>query len=186
MPRIKLTQRVVDHLRTPDPSGRQTLYWDESLPGFAVLVSGKTSARTYIVQRELPDGRTRRVTVASASEMKLDEARKRACRLLVDMRDGVDPKRARRSALRRPRQDAPLVDLPASTVYFVQLGAAIKVGFSTQIEKRLMELRRTSAEEMRVLAVLPGGRDLESYLHAMLAPQRVESRQAVLFQSLLA
>jgi hypothetical protein len=28
MPRIKLTQRAIDRIKAPDPSGRQVLYWD--------------------------------------------------------------------------------------------------------------------------------------------------------------
>ncbi len=42
--------------------GRQRLHWDTALTGFGVLASGKTAAKTYVVQREV-DGRSRRVTV---------------------------------------------------------------------------------------------------------------------------
>src|SRR3954468_13873351 len=62
MPRLKLTQRTIEKLPAPDPSGRQLLHWDTDLRGFGVLCSGKTNAKTYVVQRDLPNGRTRRVT----------------------------------------------------------------------------------------------------------------------------
>ena len=65
MPRQKLTQKVVDRLPAPDPSGQQVLHWDTDLKGFGVLCSGTTTARSFIVQRDLVGGRTRRVTVGA-------------------------------------------------------------------------------------------------------------------------
>jgi len=77
-PAVKLTKTSVDRLRAPDPSGRQTLYWDSELKGFGVLVSGKTNARSHIAQRTMPNGRSRRVTVASVTELDVDAAREQA------------------------------------------------------------------------------------------------------------
>ncbi|MER8780338.1 integrase family protein [Mesorhizobium sp. M0954] len=92
MSRIKLTERVIDRLAAPDPSGKQVLHWDADLKGFGVLCSGVTNSKTYIVQRTLPDGRTRRVTVAAANEMDLAKAREDAAEMLVELRKGKDPK----------------------------------------------------------------------------------------------
>ena len=92
MPRIKLTERSIAKLAAPTPSGKQIAYWDSALRGFAVLVSGRTTVKSYIVQRDLKDGRTRRVTIANVNELSLAEAKDRACKLLLDMRDGKDPK----------------------------------------------------------------------------------------------
>jgi integrase len=92
MPTVKLTEKSVARLRAPDPSGRQVLHWDAELKGFGLLCSGVTTTKTYIVQRALPGGRTRRVTVASVAELPLRDARDRAAKILVDMRAGVDPK----------------------------------------------------------------------------------------------
>ena len=78
MPRMKLTERAVARLRAPDPSGKQVLWWDAELRGFGVLASGTTTAKSYVAQRELPNGRTRRVTVAATTELPLAEARRRA------------------------------------------------------------------------------------------------------------
>jgi hypothetical protein len=79
------------------------LYWDadspKALPGFGVLVSGKTGKRTYVVQRDLPGGRTRRATIGHVNELTLEKARDQAAQLLQDMRKGIDPKAARRGAL---------------------------------------------------------------------------------------
>ena len=56
MPKLKLTKRAIERLPAPHPSGRQVLYWDTELRGFGVLVSGTTNAKTYVVQRKLPNG----------------------------------------------------------------------------------------------------------------------------------
>jgi integrase len=99
MPRIRLSQHVVDRLKAPHPSGRQTMYWDRSTPGFGVRVSGTTTDIGYIVQGDLPlPGKkklTRRVTVAKANLKSFDEARKLAGEILDDIRNGIDPKAAR-------------------------------------------------------------------------------------------
>ena len=95
MPKIKMTKREVERLKAPDPSGRQTLYWDEEMRGFGILVSGKTNARSYVVQRDLPDGRTRRVTIGPVNVMELEEARGEATAVLAGMYRGIDPKAAR-------------------------------------------------------------------------------------------
>jgi integrase len=92
MPRYKLTQKTITKLPAPTASGKPVLYWDADLRGFGVLCSGRTSSRTYICQRDLPGGRTRRVTIAACNEMPLVEAKEAARGLLVDMRRGLDPK----------------------------------------------------------------------------------------------
>ena len=96
MPKIKLTQKAVDKLKAPTPSGAPVIYWDTGLKGFGLLVSGKTATRTYIAQRDLPGGKTRRVSIASVQETSLAEARERAAKVLLDMRTGIDPKQQRR------------------------------------------------------------------------------------------
>jgi integrase len=98
MPRTKLTEKTVARLRAPDPSGKQRVFWDADLRGFGVLCSGVSTAKTYVAQKDLPNGKTRRVTVASVAELALADARARAAELLVDMRRGVDPKTARKAS----------------------------------------------------------------------------------------
>jgi integrase len=98
MPKLKLTTRAIERLPAPDPSGKQTLYWDTDLKGFGVLCSGKTGAKTYVVQRDLPNGGSRRITVAPTNVLDLDKARHRAELVLAEMYQGVDPKAARLAA----------------------------------------------------------------------------------------
>jgi hypothetical protein len=68
------------------------LHWDTDLRGFALLCSGVTNSKTYIVQRDLPNGRARRVTLGSVNEITLRVARDRAADALDALRRGDDPK----------------------------------------------------------------------------------------------
>ena len=98
MPRLKLTKTAVDRLRSPDPSGKQPIYWDTEHKGFGVLVSGTKGTKTYIVQRDLPGGRARRVTVAQTNVLSFDEALTQAKDKLADFYRGIDPNTVQRSA----------------------------------------------------------------------------------------
>jgi integrase len=72
------------------------MYWDRSLPGFGVRVSGSKSDIGYIVQRDLPpNGKTRRVTIGTVGEITFDKAREEAKDIIHGMRRGIDPKAAR-------------------------------------------------------------------------------------------
>jgi integrase len=93
VPRLKLTEKTIAKLKAPDPSERQVPHWDTELRGFAVLCSGVSNAKTYVAQRDLPTGRTRRVTVGAVNEISLDVARVRAADMLDDLRRGIDPKK---------------------------------------------------------------------------------------------
>ena len=92
MPRCKLTEKSIAKLQAPTATGKPSIHWDAELRGFGVLCSGTTNGRTYVCQRDLPGGRTRRVTIAACNEMPLAEARDAARGMLVDMRRGIDPK----------------------------------------------------------------------------------------------
>jgi integrase len=96
MARMKLTARAIAKLPAPDPSGKQRLHWDTELKGFGVLCSGTTDNKTYVVQRDLAGGNTRRVTVAPVGVIDLDAARERAKGVLADFYRGIDPKAGRR------------------------------------------------------------------------------------------
>jgi integrase len=103
MPKMKLTKGTkrrkgsVECLEAPDPSGKQTLYWDEELPSFGVLVSGTSSVKTYVVQHRIKglSGKYRRVTIGRVDVLDLDAAREKARGVLAEMYEGNDPKRRR-------------------------------------------------------------------------------------------
>ncbi len=96
---VRQTARTIARIKAPDPSGKQVLYWDTQMRGFAVLVSGRTNARAYVCQRDI-NGRTRRVTVGPVDDdvMTLPAARKAAGALLAQMYAGTDPKAAKKAA----------------------------------------------------------------------------------------
>ena len=57
MPKIKLTKMSVDTLPAPDPSGKQTLYWDKDSaiarsPGRAFLYTHGSPVTTLSTRRE--------------------------------------------------------------------------------------------------------------------------------------
>ncbi len=95
---VRLTKTIVDRLPVPDTSGKQRLVFDAELEGFGVLISGKTEAKSYIVQRDV-NGNTRRITVGRTNVITLDEARRKAMGLLAQLADGVDLKEEKRRAL---------------------------------------------------------------------------------------
>src|SRR3954468_8800917 len=87
MPRVKFTEKSVAKLRAPDPSGGQRLYWDAGLPGFGLLVSGVSDARTWIVK-----GTGKRRKIARADIMNLEEARAEARKAMLGLAAGIDPR----------------------------------------------------------------------------------------------
>lgn len=91
-----MSETAVSRLKAPDPSGKQTLHWDQNLRGFGVLVSGVTNAKSYVVQQALKDGRTRRVTIGRTNVLSLDQATERAKEMLAVFYTGRDPKATRR------------------------------------------------------------------------------------------
>jgi integrase len=93
MPKLNLTERAIARMAAPDPSGKQVLHWDTAITGLAVLCSGVSPAKTYVVQRALRDGRTRRITIGAVSILTLEKARARAADAIDEMRRGIDPKR---------------------------------------------------------------------------------------------
>jgi integrase len=112
MPPLKLTKAAIDRIKAPDPSGKQVIHWDAELTGFGLLASGISSTKSYIAQRRMPDGRTRRVTVGAVGEFaKVEDARRKAGSLLAGLRDGRDPKAERRRAVARERTLGAWLDL---------------------------------------------------------------------------
>jgi integrase len=88
---IKLTKARVDREGAPHKSGKQFIVWDSEIRGFGLLISGTTNAKSYIVQRDV-NGKTRRLTVGRINILELNDARKRAAKLILQLTDGHDPK----------------------------------------------------------------------------------------------
>lgn len=60
-------------------------------------------------------------------------------------------------------------------VYFIQVGSdgPIKVGFTTNIEKRILGIRHGLPESAQLLATIPGGKKLEKAIHRGLSEYRM-------------
>lgn len=61
-------------------------------------------------------------------------------------------------------------------VYFIQAGGsdgAIKIGWADDVEKRRSDLQTANPEELRIIGVKAGVRDMEKALHRKLAPHRI-------------
>jgi integrase len=56
------------------------------------LISGVSANKSFVVQRDLPGGKTRRVTIGATNVLSLDAARERAKEILSDLYAGRDPK----------------------------------------------------------------------------------------------
>jgi integrase len=99
MPTQKFTEKSVRALPAPDPSGRQVLVWATEPKGFGVLCSGVSKAKTYIVQRALPSGGRRRVTIGPCNVLTLADATAKAKLVLAEFYQGRDPKAARHAKM---------------------------------------------------------------------------------------
>ena len=89
MPRrseLKLTKRTVDALKVEE---KDALFWDRELAGFGVRVHA-TGRKAFVVQSRGPRG-PKRVTLGRHGEMAVDEARKRAARLIDCIKRGDEP-----------------------------------------------------------------------------------------------
>jgi integrase len=98
MPTMEMTKAKIAKLPAPDPSGKQVMYWAEGSdhPGLGILVSGTTSAKSWIIQAKLPrTGVARRVTLGPVAVLSLKEAWEQARPVLAEIHSGVDPKAKR-------------------------------------------------------------------------------------------
>jgi integrase len=104
MPRIKLTEKIIPRLkgRPADSKSKEPIvYWDETMPGFGLMVSTKTGLKSFVVQRDLAGGKPVRRTIGLVgTEIKtLAEARKKAGEIIHNLRLGIDPRVTARGAV---------------------------------------------------------------------------------------
>ncbi len=91
----KLTKRVVDALKAPEPSKvgvkvRESFLWDRELRGFGVQVM-PSGLKSFVIQYRTPDGRPRRAVIGRYGLMTVEQARILAHEKLVAVSKGVDP-----------------------------------------------------------------------------------------------
>lgn len=89
MPSLKITQQIVQSLLPLD--GKDTLYWDTELTGFAIKVT-TGGQRSFIVQARIHVGMNKkRIRLNDCALMTVKEAREAARKLLSSMGLGHDP-----------------------------------------------------------------------------------------------
>jgi integrase len=98
MPKVKLTQRVVDGIT---PAAKDVIVWDAEIPCFGLRVQ-PSGVRSYIVQYRTAHGRSRRLTIAKHGKVTLEQARKEARDIFAAVRFGHDPVAERRARIAAP------------------------------------------------------------------------------------
>jgi len=88
-----LTKRSVEAARA---NGADAWLWDDDLPGFGVRVF-PSGVKSYLIQYRAK-GRTRRATLGTHGVLTAEQARARARRLLLAVKDGADPAEEKRQA----------------------------------------------------------------------------------------
>lgn len=95
---VKLTKAFIDKVQPP-ASGYQ-VHWDETVKGYGLRVAppaepGKPPRRVFIVMGRVA-GKSIQFTIGAYGTYTEDAARKRAQKLLQDMREGIDPRDAKK------------------------------------------------------------------------------------------
>ena len=145
--RIELTTKNIKDLKAPTESGKQEVAWDTELRGFGLLLSGKTSSRTFIVQRDV-GGRARRVTIGAAGEISVAKAREEARDVIHSMRKGVDPKRKTSLETLRQALEAYLLASPdLRQRSAIEYRRAVERHLEPWLDRPLRELTREMVEE---------------------------------------
>lgn len=88
---MKITKTFIKGLA---PSDREQWFWDDTAPGFGLRVwpSGRA---VFVLRYRTAAGTQRKLTIGDARIMDPDEARDRARKAMVDVRDGQDPQKDR-------------------------------------------------------------------------------------------
>jgi integrase len=94
MPTIRLTKRAVEAIENVD-SG-QCFHWDTQLTGFGVKAT--KSGKSYVVEGQV-NRKRRRYVIGNVEVFALEQARKRAQSILVDMANGIDPNQRKRGEI---------------------------------------------------------------------------------------
>ena len=96
MPVTKLTQRLVDDLRGAEPPTRDLFYWSQRFPGLAVKHKAGSGRVSYCIQWRDPEtGRSHRLAIGDAAQLKLDKAEAAARDRFAAIAAGRNPMKER-------------------------------------------------------------------------------------------
>ncbi|HXO43806.1 MAG TPA: integrase family protein [Thermoanaerobaculia bacterium] len=167
----KLTKRIIDRLVAEADPGRDTLVWDQEVPGLILRLRYGGARFAFQYKHH---GRTRRISLGTYGGLTLDEARKLARELYVDVRSGGDPATAKREARRKRPTFAEAAELYLEDLRDRAAAGAVRGKLSTAAEFERL-LRR------HILPAI-GTREVESLalpeIEAMHRSLRATPRQA--------
>lgn len=89
---VKLTKAFVDKVQAP--ASGYAMHWDDSVKGYALRVSPQGKRVFVVMGRVL--GKSIQFTLGPYGVLSEDAARKRAQKVLQDMREGIDPREAKK------------------------------------------------------------------------------------------
>ena len=89
---VKLTKSFIDKVKPPVTS--YGMHWDEVVPGYGLRVTS-TGKRVFMVMGRVK-GKQVQFTIGNNGVFTEDQARKKAQKLLQQMRDGIDPRDTRK------------------------------------------------------------------------------------------
>src|SRR5690242_16634540 len=98
--KINFTKAIIDTLPIPEPGKRDT-YHDKETSGLQLRITS-TGVKTFSVYRRIKSGNPERITLGRYPDMKIEQARREALRIAVDISDGKNPaeiKRGRKEEL---------------------------------------------------------------------------------------
>ncbi len=91
---FNFTKKDIDALPTPEPGKRDT-YRDTKASGLQLRVTS-TGIKTFSVYRRIKGGDPERVTLGRYPDMTIEQARREAARIAVDISDGKNPAQIKR------------------------------------------------------------------------------------------
>lgn len=91
---------------------------------------------------------------------------------------GCDPTCAQAHANTQPERET-YEETPLTRVYFAidHDKAQVKIGVTSDVDRRLTQLKHDRGHELDLIGSVAGGRTLEDCLHARFAPYRREGRE---------
>src|SRR4051794_2864758 len=95
MPIVNLTAPYVDGLKRKPPQSGRVEIWDEKTPGLCLRLSATGAGSWSFRYRPREGSGYQRVTLGALASLTLADARERAGRHRVEVRDGADPQRER-------------------------------------------------------------------------------------------
>jgi len=99
---VKITKRLVDGAQ---PGERVVCFWDKRLPGFGVKVTPK-GKKVFVYQYRMGGrgAKSKRFTIGQYGPLTVDQARRKAEGLALQVANGVDPQAAKKKVQIQARE----------------------------------------------------------------------------------